>query len=229
MLIKKCLCGSSDITYYVWNKIPVGQCVYCQIMHQKLHMTEEKIDEFYKNMYHDEFQHNRHTPDYKERYQHDYDIALKKETATKQYLKGRILDVGAGNGAYVDALHDMGYDSWGLEIASFIDNNRIHKSWDDLITKFDTIVFNDVFEHFVDPIKKLKFLKKRLNKGGHIIIDFPNFWVDEGLHHWKIVEHLWFFTEDDIIDLMSKNGFLHLGTDKPIPSKLVFYFENNIS
>ena len=84
---------------------------------------------------------------------------------------------------------------------------------------------NDVFEHFVDPIEKLEYLMDHMTEDANLIIDFPDFYSDEGVHHWKAVEHLWFFKKSDILRIGNEWGFNLTKIEVPIPGKLVFYFE----
>lgn len=64
---------------------------------------------------------------------------------SKKYIKGRILDVGAGSGALMNLLPN----SFGIDIAPH--NNRITKASIDALPfengEFDTVFMIDVFEH----------------------------------------------------------------------------------
>ncbi len=86
---------------------------------------------------------------------------------------------------------------------------------------FTFITLHDVLEHLVNPLLYLKEIHRILIDQGTVIIDFPNFFVEEGQHHWKRVEHLWYFTIQQLNDLVTSNGFEIVEETSPILSKIL--------
>ena len=97
----------------------------------------------------------------------------------------RVLDVGAGEGAFAEELHKRGCKvvalevdparaeasrKRGLEVAV---KNMEHADLTDLGT-FDVIVCADVLEHLTDPAAALERLKGILAPGGRILASIPN-------------------------------------------------------
>ncbi|RZL50476.1 MAG: class I SAM-dependent methyltransferase [Pedobacter sp.] len=101
-----------------------------------------------------------------------------------------ILDLGCGNGAFVNLMVNKGLNAYGtdasakgIQIASELLPERF--ALQDLATdelplqfahlKFDTIIATEVIEHLYDPRKFISFCKKILlkNGGGELILSTP--------------------------------------------------------
>lgn len=234
-LITKCLCGNStDFKEYTKNEIPVRECNQCGIIHQDLKLTEAEYFNFYTEKYHTEFQNGRGTPTYGARLDHDRHISDLRFNEYNQYLttfepNSPMLDIGSSNNAFVDTLRTNGYNAFGLEIGS--EGSKYNKTTytKDLMevnfppNYFSFITLHDVLEHFIDPSKYLTEMFKVTKNEGMIVVDLPNFYVDAGLHHWKLIEHLWFLTQEQATKIFEQHGFVVEKVTTPIPSKIVFY------
>jgi 2-polyprenyl-3-methyl-5-hydroxy-6-metoxy-1,4-benzoquinol methylase len=97
------------------------------------------------------------------------------------------LDVGCGSGNFGRAVKNIfNCEVWGIEpneTEALEAGKKIDKAINNIFSgripelfgkKFDTIFFNDVLEHLVDPADALLVCKKLLNKNGHIIASIPN-------------------------------------------------------
>jgi len=62
-----------------------------------------------------------------------------------------------------------------------------------------------------------------LKPNGCLILDLPDYFTPAGLHHWKPIEHLWFFDRGQFIYILGKAGFDVINVTLPIPGKMVFY------
>jgi len=233
-LLESCLCGSKSYKNDIINNINVLICNDCNIIRQSLKMTEIEYFSFYKNDYYNSFQKNRGTATYDERYQHDRNISKLRLKEYQKYLKPniKILDIGSSNNAFVDLMNEKNYDAYGLELSNeakkfkkVFNNDLLKLSF--LSEEFDFITLHDVIEHFIEPQKYIIEIYRILSQKGKLIIDLPNFFVDEGKHHWKKIEHLWFLTEDQAKLFFNDCNFKILEIKYPIPSKIVFYCEKN--
>jgi SAM-dependent methyltransferase len=86
---------------------------------------------------------------------------------------GAVLDVGAGDGALLDALHNAGREAVGLERKSFRNDIRA----DDITEVGDewaAIVFWHSLEHLPDPTHALERAAALLSPGGVLLIAVPN-------------------------------------------------------
>ena len=230
-LIKSCICGNDwDFNRFFRHKLDIMECKHCGIYHQRVEMEDFDYKNIYATNYHDEYQKSQGQTPYYDRYDHDVNIGKLRLNVYSKIVptEGKLLDVGSGNGAFVDAAREAGYDAWGVEpnpkIAdkdkTYIGGIEQHKfateSWD-IVTQ------HDVLEHLVDPMTILRETHRILKPGGFLIVDFPHFFVPEGEHHWRPIEHLWMLTQKQLKSLLEKLNFQIIYTDQPIPSKLVFY------
>jgi len=196
-------------------------------------MTEVQLAEWYREVYFPQpakMSSRARDGIYQHTYDHDYEVALKRLAAYKLPEGIKLLDVGAGNGAFVNAAVTHGkLDAWGQDLAQQSDGPRIYAEalaevafpTDD----FDVITIHDVLEHIPDPIAMLKEIRRILKPGGKLIVDFPRFWHESGRHHWKPVEHLWCLDEQQLNHLLRQAGFLVTHWDHPIESKIVMVAE----
>jgi SAM-dependent methyltransferase len=86
---------------------------------------------------------------------------------------GAVLDVGAGDGALLDALHVRGREAIGLERASTRPDVRAG-GLDELTERFAAIVFWHSLEHLRDPGRALARAAELLLPGGLLVVALPN-------------------------------------------------------
>lgn len=145
----------------------------------------------------------------------------------------RFLDVGCGDGRFGALLKEtLGQiEVWGVEptepafnSAKDILDRAVHGLFDDALplprTYFDTVIFNDSLEHFVDHLAGLRTAHGLLRESGWLVASIPNvrFWphvqsyIGEG--DWKYQDagildrtHLRFFTKRSIPRELEAAGF----------------------
>jgi 2-polyprenyl-3-methyl-5-hydroxy-6-metoxy-1,4-benzoquinol methylase len=138
--------------------------------------------------------------------------------------KGKtLLDVGCGDGSFIDAVKNKFLYIVGLEpdkelfvecarrfIDEKVDIDILQMSAEDLskLNKtFDCITALDVIEHLNDPLPVLKEIKKHLNPGGIFIMSTPN-WID---FIWRMLgkapQHKVQHTMHGWVELLKKAGF----------------------
>ncbi|MDR3260114.1 MAG: class I SAM-dependent methyltransferase [Fusobacteriaceae bacterium] len=147
------------------------------------------------------------------------DTLLKRLYGTRLKKKSRILDVGCGNGFYLDKLYDMGYKNiTGIDM--FIPDDKIRNTkWTfkkcdifsiEVDSKYDLIILNHVFEHMFEPDKVLNKITKLLAVDGTCLISIP---LVDGLA-WKhyltdycqidAPRHIYLYTRKAISNLCEK-------------------------
>lgn len=233
-LIKKCLCGNTS-NFFVdhINNIDVAICQDCGVTHQTLpNFSTEDLEVFYRQQYHAQHQTDIGLRTYQERYGHDYSLALKRMEKYSRFFKpnSRGLDVGSSNNAFVDAARSQGFQCYGTEIGESIADptTTYRQSFESCHfpeNYFEFITFHDVFEHLVDPGIALKEICRCLSNNGMLIIDFPDYFDSSGQHHWRPIQHLWYPTNDQLINYIEYHGFKLVSEEHPIPGKRVFYFK----
>lgn len=219
-LLPACLCGSTGAAHGEKHGIAVATCE-CGIERQRVAMTPGEYAAYYEQDYYGGV--------YTHSEEQDAAVAERRIAAHGPALRGRVLDIGSGNGAFVQACRKAGLEAWGQEVAPVGPDaftyrgalSRIHfpTGW------ADTVTMHDVLEHLIDPVAALAEVARILKPDGKLIVDHPDFRSPDGIHHWKPVEHLWFMTADQLAAKLRQAGFYIVGTDKPIPGKFVLYAE----
>jgi len=224
MLIDQCICGVRRTLPQQIHGLPMLQCA-CGILRQQVELSQEELARWYEDLYFSGIY--THSP------VHDREIARLRLEAYDLPEGARILDVGSGWGAFVDEARKAGYDAWGQDLADAGYKRDPEHIWAAPLEAiafppfyFDAVTVHDVLEHVPDPRAFLQEISRILRPGGTLIVDFPRFHHEDGLHHWKEIEHLWMLTEDQLRDLLSSEGFEVKRTEHPITSKVVLYGEN---
>lgn len=143
----------------------------------------------------------------------------------------RVLDVGCHSGAFGEILKSQrSVEVWGIEpniaaaeralplldrviIAPFTEQSPVPDAY------FDTIVFNDVLEHLVDPWAMIRLAVRKLRENGCIVASLPNSrHISNLLHIWSDKDfryevdgirdrtHLRFFTRKSMVRLFEESG-----------------------
>jgi len=138
--------------------------------------------------------------------------------------KGKLLDVGAASGFFLDLAQKKEWNVSGVEISEF----AASKAWErglnvaigaieDLKANhsehFRVITMLDVIEHMSNPISAISKARELLEDGGIIAINTP----DSGSlvakilgRKWHLIvppEHLFLFNKKNMKDLLKKQGF----------------------
>ena len=101
--------------------------------------------------------------------------------------RGRLLDVGCGNGAFLARMHSLGWSVSGIEPDEraadlarkrlFPDVTIVNASFETSSfgeATFDVVTSNQVIEHVEDPICFLGTIKRLLVPGGTLVVTTPN-------------------------------------------------------
>ena len=104
----------------------------------------------------------------------------------KKYIRGNILEIGAGCGSFTRNYMDKTNEEIVLTELdkkniidlqnNFKDNSNIkivNGLIDQVEKKFDTILYFHVLEHIKDDLAEIEKAKKKLKEGGHLIIMVP--------------------------------------------------------
>jgi SAM-dependent methyltransferase len=127
----------------------------------------------------------------------------------------RILDVGCGDGTFLQSMQLAGWQGWGVEISK--DNKasgELHcfRTVEDAkdAAPFDCITLWHVLEHLSETERSLATIKNLLKANGKILIAVPNaaslqasifrkHWL-----HWDVPRHLVHFSENSLRRLLER-------------------------
>lgn len=98
--------------------------------------------------------------------------------------KGKLLDIGCGNGAMLKIAKDLGWDVTGIEIdPQAVATARKHglkivegsyNAINQLNDTFDCIICSHVLEHVYNPLELINLTIERLSIGGSLLLSCPN-------------------------------------------------------
>lgn len=136
--------------------------------------------------------------------------------------RGVLLDLGCGNGSYMDIMRSLGWRVQGLEpdpIAASIARDRGFEVIESPIEAaplpaggFDYITMSHVIEHVVDPVRVLTVARQALKEDGRLTILTPNAesWghrkFREAWFHLDPPRHLHLFSTKNLIACAQRAG-----------------------
>ncbi|HWY37493.1 MAG TPA: class I SAM-dependent methyltransferase, partial [Bacteroidia bacterium] len=144
--------------------------------------------------------------------------------------QGKILDYGAGTGAFLEICKKNKWETYGIEpdetarhvmekkfsISSY---DSIHEITNDSSFKeFNVVTAWHVFEHVPDLKETIEILKGIMKERSVLIVAVPNPTSHDAAYykeHWAaydVPRHLWHFAPADMIRLMKDQGFKHIKT-----------------
>ncbi|MEO6333952.1 MAG: class I SAM-dependent methyltransferase [Pyrinomonadaceae bacterium] len=144
--------------------------------------------------------------------------------------KGSVLDVGCGNGSFLEFAKRNDWETFGADIRLSPETANLTcplfegrlPDIDFGGRTFDVIRFNHVLEHLQNPLVELARCRELLNSSGVVFVGVPNlggvspsiknFQSRLGLkkkrwRHYAATHHLYFFTHATLLRLIEKAGF----------------------
>lgn len=148
------------------------------------------------------------------------DAAARADAAGR---RGRLLDVGCGDGRFLAAMAALGWQGMGTETdaeAARLARRRtgvvVHEGpLEELETSggFDMVSLLHVLEHVPDPRQTLVAAHRLLRPGGVLFLALPNAGSLEATlfrsawYHLDLPRHLWGFTPRTLVRLVEESGF----------------------
>ena len=139
--------------------------------------------------------------------------------------RGRLLDVGCGNGRFLAQMRDLGWEVMGIEpdpkavsIAKehfgleVFQGTLEEAGFPD--SSFDAIAMNHVIEHVPDPIGLLAECRRVLKPGGKLVVVTPNIQslgrrlFGEHWRGWEVPRHLFLFSPKSLRACAERAGFV---------------------
>lgn len=160
-----------------------------------------------------------------------------------------LLDVGCGEGWALSYFKSIDWNVTGVDYSNFgcetfnphvlsnLITGNVYEKLNELISysniQYDLIWLTNVLEHVINPEALIDSLKSLIKPNGIVLIQVPNdfSYIQEKLEvnnyiskpYWlAIPDHLSYFTNEGLINLMDSKGFHaeHMSTDFPIDFNL---------
>lgn len=197
--------------------------------------------------YHETFCKALKIPTFAEKWGRDYEVGLLRLAAIAQRVAPgnavSLLDVGCGNGAFVTAALDAGYNAFGvdpgeasIEWAKARDRRlegrlSARSTIPSAKTGWRVVTCHDVLEHLVDPFAHLIAIARAMAAPGLLVIEQPDPTsseaVEQGRHwrHIKPYEHTYIPSRETWKAMLACAGLIVRSTLSPVPSKVAIYAE----
>ncbi len=215
---------------YSFNHISFSfaQCQSCQCIHLHPIPGEEVLEKAYSGQYYGEGESKFIKP--VEKFIGYFLFQRARLVHSLLRGKGRVLDIGCGNGKFLQNLCSLGeYEAHGVERpgnsaerAKKIAGLNIHEGEIEsmqLDQTFDAITMFNVFEHLTDPAAALDKIDILLKMGGNLVITVPNINGTQALlfkgfwFHLDVPRHIFFFEPRRFSELMLSRGYKLVSQD----------------
>ncbi len=200
----------------------INRCLGCRAVFLSPRPTKEQIEQAYDGSYYGRGQ-TKFTGFIEKAI--DYLCSIRARRVNRYITPpAKILDIGCGNGRFLNFLIKQGFEGWGIELpgkavqrASQIPGLQLKAgqltTGDFSENFFDGICMWHVFEHLAEPKKTLQIVRQILKPGGYLMMSLPNIdslqsrlfrgkWL-----HLDPPKHLFFLGAWDLISAMKQFGF----------------------
>lgn len=166
-------CKSEDI-HTVWPETQWDQCYSCSLFFRNPMPTKEELDDLYSESWSRPEEATTETGGTDEQLAKVYARKLAKSLKREDFRGLRILDFGAGRGAMLRALREMGADACGVEPYGMeylqAQGFEVYQDLSEIEGTFDGIVTVDVVEHLHRPWATVRDLYNTLCKDGWLYV-----------------------------------------------------------
>ena len=212
------ICGGPDSKPYYGDDRRLLQCQKCGVVFLAPELIKFSPKDYYENARH-----------YAEISENDYKVEQLRKIA-KNYLKfllrhvrpaGKLLDIGAHTGMFVEEAGKSGFKATGLEPNKFAASQMqkrdipvICSSIEDFKCQesFNVITAFEIIEHLSNPMAMLEKMENLLSFNGYLALSVPNldsYFAKRYALDWPGIdlEHLYYFSEKSLSEILKKLGF----------------------
>ena len=148
---------------------------------------------------------------------------VRKILSLYEHEKGRIMDIGCADGAFLFNIKKREWNTTGLEISASAVREESFKDLDIIIGDItehhfaehshNVITLWHVFEHLADPDIYLNEIRRIMTPEGLLVITLPNVaswqarWFGKDWFHRDIPRHLYHYSPETLQKLLIKYGF----------------------
>lgn len=151
------------------------------------------------------------------------EIAVSSYRWLKSSQKGKLLDIGCGNGKFLYQMKRLGWEVYGVENDSgafetaqrILGSNVFCGNLQDAgfpDNHFDVITVSHVIEHVLEPLALLEECRRILKPKGILVIITPNSQslckriFGENWRSWEVPRHVFIFSPQSLKTLVEKSG-----------------------
>lgn len=231
--LKNCpACGEKKSTHFLQakdytvsqNTFDIVQCASCNLLFTNPRPEAAQAGYFYKSENY--ISHSNTQKGFVNKLYHAVrNITLKQKTRLIQEdQKGtkNLLDVGCGNGHFLQACQQSGWNIFGMELdpdtaarAAALTQQSIYPNLQAIPKEstFDMITLWHVLEHVYDLDDYFLFFKSRINLGGKLLLALPNSksydanYFKEYWAAYDVPRHIYHFSPETIQSVAQKHGF----------------------
>lgn len=192
------------------DSFKVIHCTKCNFSHLYPKPSKSFLKKYYEKEYYQklkqpilDFKKELRDKSWLDQQSKDHIAILKKFNLTT----GKILDIGCGNGLFLNYMKNSGWEVLGIEPSDSARKNAKSLNVPTQATlrgikkaSFDVIMLRYTLEHLLDPLKFLKKTKSFLDKNGILIIVVPNDYNSLQICATKIGFNEWWVRTPDHIN-----------------------------
>jgi SAM-dependent methyltransferase len=220
------VCGARAAPDDSYRELGLYRCPSCGFLFEPPRDATE-LKELYGDEYFDEF--HGGDPYEEDEAQRRYEARLRVELVERHLGGGRILEIGAAAGHFLDEARKAGFEGIGIEPAPGVAARARARGHDvrtgfieeaDLPTNaFDAVCAWHVVEHLAEPLPVLAHVREWLRPGGYLLLEVPNL---ESVYarrrgprwfHLDPQHHLGHYGPRPLACLLERSGFELLATE----------------
>lgn len=141
-----------------------------------------------------------------------WNLKHKSKIVQTFHTKGRLLDFGAGTGAFANFMSQH-FEVYAFEPSTIEKEENTKTQWITTLSEIpkeslQVITLWHVLEHVSNPKELIAELKSKLTPDGILVIAVPNYLSYDAKHFksywaaWDVPRHLWHFSEKGMLQLM---------------------------
>ena len=215
------LCGGTSQLDDRYGSVSLYRCADCGFLFAPERSTEE-LHELYTDEYFEQFSHGEsYTAD---EVQRRYEARQRLKWMRGVAPPGRLMEIGAASGIFLDEARKVGYDVFGIEPASGLAQSARSQLGVDVAAgfietatipaePFDVICAWHVLEHIRQPKSALLRLREALRDDGLLFLEIPNIQSDRARRdgpdwfHLDPANHVGFYTTDQLREVLHQARF----------------------
>lgn len=204
------------------REFDIFECLRCGVAFTFPVPDKEELEKYYGHGYYGEDVRRLHL--IKEVFLQLFQTGRRK--AIEAYRrKGRLMDIGCGDGRFLKEMVGYGWDVYGLERGKvradllkeiegikYYNGELVHFNFPS--NYFDVVTLWHVLEHLYDPFSELREIARILKRDGLLFMAMPNFdslQANFGQGQWFHLDpprHLWHFSPKSLSFILENSGFI---------------------